>query len=109
MVSECIKPRGQLHQGPGTAPPRTFRFEDESTVIYPRLPDGKTIRVVIIRRKVTSSTGAVFHVCRNAGKWSYRIDYPFKGKTTRVNEKKFVSELRRMGGIGYLILLLERA
>ena len=76
---------------------RSFTFEDNTTTIFPKLPDGKSIRVVIIRRKLTSSGGAVFHVCRNAGKWSYRIDYPFKSTTTRLARARFVAELRRMG------------
>jgi hypothetical protein len=109
MISDCIKPHRPLHQGPGTAQPRKFRFEDESTVIYPKLPDGKSIRVVIIRRKVISSTGAVFHVCKNAGKWSFRIDYPFKSKTTRMKKKQFVNEVLRMGAGSYLPLLFEPA
>jgi hypothetical protein len=57
-----------------------------------------SIRVVIIRRKLVSSGGTVFHVCRNAGKWSYRIDYPYKSATTRLTRSKFIAELRRMGG-----------
>jgi len=77
---------------------RSFKFEDNTTTIYPKLPDGKSIRVVIIRRTLTSSGGATFHVCRNAGKWSYRIDYPFKPLTTRLTRSQFIAELRRMGG-----------
>ena len=77
---------------------RTFKYEDDSVTIYPKLPSGKSIRVVITRRKLTSSSGAVFHVCHNAGKWSYRIDYPHKSTTTRMPRKQFVAELMRMGG-----------
>lgn len=84
-----------------TAAARTFKFEDDTTTIYPKKPDGTSVRVVIVRRKLTSDSGAVFHVCRNAGKWSYRIDYPFKPATTRMPRKKFVSELMRMGGTRY--------
>ena len=109
MTSDCIKPRKPLHTGPGTAAPRTFRFEDTSTVIYPKLPCGKSIRVVIIRRQVISSTGAVFSVVKNAGKWSYKIQYAHQPKPTRVRKAKFVSELKRMGAIGYLVLLSEAA
>ena len=78
---------------------RSFKFEDNSTVIYPKLPDGTSCRVVIVRRKLTSDSGAVFHTCFNAGKWSYRIDYPFKSATTRLPRKQFVAELMRMGGV----------
>ena len=78
---------------------RSFTFEDNTTVVYPKLPDGKSIRVVIVRRKLISSGGTAFHVCRNAGKWSYRIDYPFKPATTRMVRSQFVAELRRMGGV----------
>jgi len=77
---------------------RSFKFEDNTVTIFPKLPSGKSIRVIIIRRKLTSSTGAAFHVCRNAGKWSYRIDYPFKPKTTRMGRSKFIAEVTRMGG-----------
>lgn len=83
-----------------TAPARKeFTYEDDSTVIYPKLKDGSSIRVVVVRRKLTSPGGAVFHACLNAGKWSFRIDYPFKDKTTRMTRKQFVAELRRMGGL----------
>jgi hypothetical protein len=47
---------------------------------------------------LTSSGGAVFHVCRNAGKWSYRINYPFKSVATWLARSQFIAELRRMGG-----------
>jgi hypothetical protein len=74
---------------------------DRSTTIYPKLPNGQSCRVVIIRREMTKAApgkpGTTFHVCRNAGKWSYRIDYRFKEKTTRVTRSKFVEELKRMG------------
>ena len=109
MISDCIKPLRHLHVGPGKAPARTFKFNDSSTVIYPKLPDGKSIKVTIIKRALTSSQGVTFHVCRNAGKWSCRIDYPFKRETTRVTRSKFVGELRRMGAGDYIDLLFERA
>lgn len=78
---------------------KEFEFEDNTTHIYPKKPDGTTIRVTIVRRKLTSKGGAVFHVCLNAGKWSYRIDYPFKKTSTRMSRAKFIAELRRMGGL----------
>jgi hypothetical protein len=78
---------------------KNFKFEEDNTVIYPKTKDGRSMRVVIIRRKLTSEGGAVFHVCLNAGKWSYRIDYPFKPQTTRMTRAKFIAELRRMGGL----------
>ena len=109
MISDCIKPIRPLHTGPGTAAPRTFRFEDTSTVIYPKLPCGKSIRVVIIRRRVISSTGAIFSVVKNAGKWSYKIQYPYKTKPTQMKENQFVNELKRMGAMSYLYLLFEKA
>lgn len=82
-----------------TATRKQFQFEDNSTVVYPKKEDGTSLRVVIIRRKLVSEGGATFHVCRNAGKWSYRIDYPFKPKTTRLSRAQFIAELRRMGGL----------
>jgi hypothetical protein len=109
MISECICPHRPLHQGPGVAEPRKFRFEDTSTVIYPKLPDGKSIRVVIIRRRVISSTGAIVSVVKNAGKWNYKIQYPYKTKPTRMKENQFVNELKRMGAMSYLYLLFEKA
>ena len=77
---------------------RTFTVEDNTIEIYPKLANGKSIRVVVIRRKLTSSDGVIFHICHNAGKWSYRIDYPFKSVTTRMCRKDFIAEIRRMGG-----------
>jgi len=50
----------------------------------------------------TLGGGATFHVCKNAGKWSSRIDYKFKDKTTRMTRSKFISELRRMGADQYV-------
>lgn len=81
-----------------TATKSKFKFDDDTVFIYPKLPCGKSIRVTVVRRKLTSPGGAVFHVCLNAGKWSYRIDYPFKPATTRLARSKFIAELRRMGG-----------
>ena len=108
MISNCIKPHRPLHYGPGTGAPCSFRFEDQSTVIFPKLPNGKSIRVVIIRRTLTTNAGTVFHVCRNAGKWSYRIDYAFKkNQTTRMTKARFLNELRRMGAENYIELLFE--
>ncbi len=86
-ISSCIAPV-RRHRGPGIleGKPRTFTFTDNTTTVYPKLPGGGTCRVVIIRRSLASSYGAVFHVCRNAGKWSFRIDYPFKKGTTRMTQ-----------------------
>lgn len=106
QVSPEIAPFAQLHRGPGLAAPKQFTFEDNTTVIFPKLPGGKSCRVVIIRRSVTSSHGTVFHVCRNAGRWSYRIDYAFQSKTTRMPRGKFIAELTRMGGAAWLGELL---
>lgn len=105
MVNDCIRPLAPLHTGPGVAAPRTFAFADDSVTIYPKLPNGQSCRVVIIRRTITTNGGTVFHVVRNAGKWSFRIDYAFKAKTTRMSKDKFVSEITRMGGAHCLHLL----
>lgn len=104
-LSDCIRPIAPLSHAPVVAAPRTFTFADNSVVIYPKLPNGQSCRVVIIRRSVTSSTGTVFHVVRNAGRWSFKIDYAFKSATTRVSKDKFLSELNRMGGISSITLL----
>lgn len=104
-VSDCIRPIAPLSSGPASPAPRTFTFADDSVTIFPRLPNGQSCRVVIIRRTVTTSTGTVFHSVRNAGKWSFRIDYAFKAKTTRMPKAKFVAELTRMGGAHCLPLL----
>jgi len=106
MISDCIRPLAPVHNGPGIAPPRTFEFEDNTVAVYPFSQKlGKTIRVMIIRRDLRTSNGTVFHVCRNAGKWSYRIDYAFKPKTTRMDKKTFIAELTRMGGADYILAL----
>ena len=107
MRSPIIDPLPPLHHGPGTAGPRAFKFSDDTVSVYPKLPNGQSIKVTIIRRSLTSNRGSVFHVCRNAGKWYYRIDYAFKERTTRMNKRKFVGEVKRMGGGAYLDLLLE--
>ena len=104
-VSDCIRPFAPLSTGPGTAAPRTFTFADDSVTIYPKLPNGQSCRVVIIRRAVTTNHGTVFHAVRNAGRWSFRIDYAFKAKATRMPKAKFLSELTRMGGAHCLPLL----
>jgi hypothetical protein len=97
-VSECIRPHAPLHSGPGVKGPKTFQFQDTSVEIFPRLPNGQSIRVVIIRWSVTCSHGSTFHVVRNCGKWSYRIDYAFSSKPKRMTKARFVREIKRMGG-----------
>jgi len=104
-VSECIRPHAPLHSGPGVKPPKSFQFADTSVEIFPRLPNGQSIKVVIIRRSVTCSHGGVFHVCRNAGRWSFRIDYAFSSKTTRMSKERFAREVTRMGA-GHTLELL---
>jgi len=111
-MAQCspeIRPLAPVHVGPGIAPAKTFTFEDNSTTIYPKLPNGHSCRVVIIRRSVTSNHGSVFNVCRNAGKWSYRIDYAMQSKTTRMTKERFIAEVTRMGGANTLHLLLAAA
>lgn len=107
-VSDCIKPLKQLHEGPGIAPARTFKFSDDSKILNPKIP-GKNINIINIKRTLTSSHGTVFHVSRNAGKWSCRIDYALKHETSRVSRDKFVKELIRLGAGDYVGLLFERA
>jgi hypothetical protein len=109
-ISPQIQPLPKLHTGEGTGPKeRTFTFEDVSTTIYPKLPSGQSIRVVIIRRRLTTNTGTVFHVCRNSGKWSFRIDYAYKDKTTRLTRTAWLKELHRMGGLSYGVMMLAGA
>jgi len=102
-----IRPVAEI--APQTPQPRTFTFADNSVVIYPKLPNGQTCKVVIIRRSITSNHGSTFHVCRNAGKWSYRIDYAYKAKTTRMTKERFIAEITRMGGVNTLHLLFAKA
>lgn len=108
IVSEEIRPMAHIHRGPRQAPPATWKFEDNTTCIYPKLPGGGSCKVVIIRHKLTCSDGAVFHVCRNAGKWSYRIQYPFQQKDTRMPVEKFLLELTRMGGRQFAEAMLAK-
>lgn len=105
--SPVIRPLGRMPSGPGKleGKPRTFSFRDDSTTIYPKLPNGQSCRVVIIRRMLASSHGATFHTCRNAGKWSYKISYPMKGKPVSVTKDRFLSELNRLGGAEHADML----
>jgi hypothetical protein len=66
-------------------------------VIYPRGIDGRSMRVVILRRTLKSNTGCVVSVCKNAGRWSHKILRPFATKPTSLNKEKFTAELERMG------------
>lgn len=97
-----IRPLQHLHTGPGSAGPTTWTFEDNSIAIYPKLANGQSVRVVIIRRKIIGSNGATLHACKNAGKWSFRINYAFSTKATRMSAKRFFEEGLRMG-CGYLL------
>lgn len=84
------------------APAQHRRFErnDATTTIYPKLPGGGSCRVVIIRRSISIVTPGhkptVLHICRNAGKWSYRIDYSRKSRTTSMRLQKLIDEAVRM-------------
>jgi len=97
MISECIRPLPHIHVGPGTAGKAVFTFINNDITIYPKLPSGQSCRVVIKRRNVISSNGAIISVCRNAGKWSYKITYAFSNKPTKLNHKQFVTEVTRLG------------
>lgn len=95
-ISACIAPHA--HVDSNAAPiVRTWRFEDSSMVIYPRGIDGRSMRVVILRRSLTSNTGCVVSICRNAGRWSFKIQRPFASKPTSMNKATFMAELDRMG------------
>lgn len=89
MISEVIRPRPiQAPVAVESAPAngREWVKADDTKVIFPKRPDGKSCRVVIVRRSVTlmipgRSKQTVFHACRNAGKWSYRVERAIGGLT----------------------------
>lgn len=86
-----------------------WEFEDTSVTIFPKLPSGKSCRVHIILRELIKRINgrpAIFKVCRNAGKWSYKITYAFKDKPTTVNAITFIKEAKRMGASDSQILNL---
>lgn len=95
-LSACIAPYAHVNTAAAPAV-RTWRFEDSSMVIYPRGIDGRSMRVVILRRSLASSTGCVVSICRNANKWSYKIQRPFASKPTSIKKDEFMAELDRMG------------
>ena len=105
-LSACIAPFAHVDAN-ATPIVRTWSFEDTSTVIYPRGIDGRSMRVVIIRRLLTSNTGCRVSVCRNGGKWSFKIQRPFATKPTAMTKDRFASELQRMGIGAYLGDLID--
>ena len=98
----AIVPMTHLHRGPGSiSGPRTFTIEDTSKTIYPKRANGQTCRVVIIRRSLISSHGAEFKICRNAGKWSYKVK-PAMSKTYNTKTRReFVEALENAGASHY--------
>ena len=100
--SDIIKPLKQyapvsMADAPGNVTP-TWTFTDNTVNVYPRGRNGKSMKVTIVRYQLTRSTpvnSVNFHICRNCGKWGFRIDY--KHRTKRVSIRELHAEMRRMG------------
>ena len=105
QVSPQIKPIRPMPTNKEGTLVKTWAFEDNSTRIFPKV-NGKTIPVTIIKRVLTGSSGIKLYSCKNAGKWSFRIHYPFQLTATRMNLAKFVKEANRMECGEYLAMLI---
>lgn len=105
QVSDIIRPHRQLSTTPPSEAPasqRRYEFADDSTVLYPKGRDGKSMRVVLIRRSVTihypgSAKPTVYSVCRNAGRWSYKVQQSLKPEPIRLSRDRFLASARNMG------------
>jgi len=106
-----IRPMAPLFEGSKPAPTKTWSFDDQSKILFPKGRDGKSMRVTLIIRELSvvsegSPKPTVFRAVKNAGKWSFKISYSRKDKPTAVKAETFFAELGRIGGGKYARLMV---
>jgi hypothetical protein len=104
-----VRPMAPLSSGPAPTQTVSWDFDDQSKILFPKGRDGRSMRVVLLVRELRKSTGGgtptVFRVVRNAGKWSFKIQYQMSSKPTVMKAERFFAELERMGGKTYSQML----